>query len=234
MKKYFKTEENKRIWEIDFLRSIAIILMISFHIIYDINEYLGFNVSYDRGFWFYIGKTSAVLFITISGICTGLAKNNFKRGLKILAMAMLITIATFIFDRRQYVRFGILHLLGISIILSPFFLRLKRSTLLIISVISLSIGYKLNKITINNALMVPFGVIYNGFITIDYYPIFPYIGVFAFGVYVYKKLYFNNKSLFSYEINLKFINFLSRHSLKIYLVHQPIILIIITLIKQCI
>ena len=83
--------ENRRIWEIDFLRAVAIILMAAFHTIYDLNEFAGMNVEYLNGFWYWEGKTSALLFIFLAGISSGLSKNTVRRGIKVLVFAMAIT-----------------------------------------------------------------------------------------------------------------------------------------------
>ena len=41
---------NRRIWELDFFRAIAIILMVIFHIVYDLNEFVGLDIDYLSGF----------------------------------------------------------------------------------------------------------------------------------------------------------------------------------------
>jgi len=57
--------ENRRIFEIDLLRTVAIILMIIFHIIYDLNEFAGIDINYKSGFWYWEGRVAALIFIFI-------------------------------------------------------------------------------------------------------------------------------------------------------------------------
>ncbi|WDC84407.1 heparan-alpha-glucosaminide N-acetyltransferase domain-containing protein [Caloramator sp. mosi_1] len=68
----------KRIAEVDFFRFLAITLMVVFHTVYDLKEFMGFGVNYEDGFWFYVGKSSALLFIIVSGVSSNLGKNLIK------------------------------------------------------------------------------------------------------------------------------------------------------------
>ena len=40
------SNNRSRIWELDFLKGVALILMIYFHIIFDLREYYGFNIKF--------------------------------------------------------------------------------------------------------------------------------------------------------------------------------------------
>ena len=42
-------QESNRIWEIDFLRGIAIILMSLFHLLYDLSEFYNYDINYTSG-----------------------------------------------------------------------------------------------------------------------------------------------------------------------------------------
>lgn len=224
--------KRSRIWEIDLLRVIAITLMIIFHIVYDLNEFVGMKVDYESIPWFLVGKTSALMFMFVAGISSVLSKNSFKRGLQVFSMGMLITMVTFIIMREEYVRFGILHFLGVSMILSIYLRKLDNLTLILLSIASIFLGFWIGHITINTFLLLPFGVMYYGFASMDYYPLFPYIGVFMIGMVFGKRFYVDRReSLFNRKINLGFFNWVSVNSLVIYLVHQPIILAIILSIK---
>lgn len=87
-----------RIWELDLVRGIALLLMIYFHIIYDLKEIYNFPVTYGSGVNFYIGKISAILFILVSGISVSLSRSNIKRALKVLIIALVITVVTHIYE----------------------------------------------------------------------------------------------------------------------------------------
>lgn len=224
--------KGSRIWEIDLLRVVAITLMVIFHTVYDLNEFVGMNIDYESIPWFLVGKVSALMFIFVSGISSVLSKNSFKRGTQVFLMGMVITITTFIIMRDEYIRFGILHFLGVSMILSIPLRKLNNISLILLSITSIFLGLWLDHITINTFFLLPFGIMYPGFVTMDYYPIFPYIGIFIMGMAFGNKFYLDRReSLFGRKINLGFLNWISSHSLFIYLVHQPVILGIIFGIK---
>lgn len=216
------TYEKNRIWEIDLLRFIAIVLMVTFHLVYDLNEFANVNVEYEFGFWYYIGAVSAILFIFVSGISSGFSRNTFRRGLKVFGFGMVITIVTYFFDSSQYIRFGILHFLGVSMMLFPLLKKVNNWLLLIIGVFLFVVGKFIETMTVNTVLLLPFGFMYGGFASMDYYPLFPYISYFILGILCYKLFYYKRRSLFGFNFNVSLVQAVGKHSLIIYLLHQPI------------
>lgn len=223
--------EYKRIWEIDVLRTIAIILMTIFHMVYDLNEFAGININYTSGFWFWEGRISALLFMFIAGISSGFSKYSVKRGIKVLGLGMGITIVTYIFLREQYVRFGILHLLGTCMILFPYLKKLNNGLLLIMVAAITYASIPLNSITATTSILLPFGVMYGGFNSVDYYPLIPYLSVFILGIFAYKIYYYKKQSIFEFNYENQIITNISKQSLAIYVIHQPILVATIFLFK---
>lgn len=214
---------NRRIWEIDILRAIAIILMVIFHIVYDLNEFVGLDIDYLSGFWYWEGKTSALMFIFLAGISSGFSKNTVKRGIKVLIFAMVITLVTYIFFREQYIRFGILHLLGTSMILFPLLKKMNNILLFISAVFIVLTAISIKSILVDTSLLLPFGVMYRGFVTLDYYPISPYLSVFILGILAYKMYYYKGQSIFKFHYKNEYLSMISKSSLAIYLIHQPVL-----------
>jgi len=223
---------KKRIFEIDFLRFLAIVLMVIYHLGYDIQYFLVKNINFEGQVWTIIGKTSGFLFIFVAGISSGFSRNSFKRGKKVFLAGMLVTLATFIFIRNEYVRFGILHFLGICMMLYPLLNRLTSSTLALFAIVSAYLGYIFKKITVKTFLLLPLGIYYNGFVSIDYYPLFPYLAYFLLGIIVYKNFYSKGKMALNVKKEFKIIEYINQNSLLIYLLHQPILLAIIYLIRD--
>ena len=223
---------GRRIWEIDLLRALAITLMIIFHTVVDLNEFVGIDIDYLSGFWYWEGKASALIFIFISGISSGFSKNTVRRGIKVIAYGMVITFVTYILFREQYIRFGILHLLGISMILFPLFKRMNNILLFIISAVIALIAIPLENVLVNTSLLLPFGVMYRGFTTLDYYPLSPYFSIFILGIIAYKTYYYKKQSLCKFSYENKYITMISKNSLAIYLIHQPIIIATIFLFAR--
>lgn len=224
--------KENRIWEIDFLRAAAIIVMITFHTVYDLEYFAGVKVNSESTVWAYIGNLSGLIFIFISGISSGFSRSSFKRGLKVFGYGMIITLATYIVDKGNYIRFGILHLLGISMMLFPLLKRLNKTFLIFLSAVSIGIGVYIDGLILNTKLLLPFGIMYPNFSSVDYYPIFPYIGVFIIGIIIYNTVYFEKRSIFRFNPRIPLVSVISGNSLMIYLLHQPIIVGIIMIIKK--
>jgi uncharacterized membrane protein len=219
--------KNKRIFEIDFFKVIALILMIIFHTIYDLNEFVNIDLDYTSGLWYYIGKISAILFIFLAGINSGFSHNPLKRGIMVLSCGMIVTFTTFIFMNDLYVRFGILHFLGVSMILFPLLKRINNVILFLIAILIIVLS---NIEIFNNMNLIVFLRNTFGSMSIDYYPLFPYLSIFIFGILAYKLFYYKRKSILKLNTQSKLLYMISKYSLLIYLVHQLIILSIIFLL----
>lgn len=224
--------ESKRIWEIDLLRAAAIVLMTAFHTVYDLNVYLGWDITWHRGFWFWIGKSSALIFIFISGISSGLGSKTVKRGLLVLGLGLGISAVTYFVLGDEYIRFGILHFLGTSMLLSLALRKLPAWALAILALAVACLAKPVGGMTVPTFLLLPLGFTYAGFSSADYYPLIPYLAVFILGLIAYKIYYFKRRSLFNFQVDNNIITFLSRNSLLIYVVHQPLILGLLILYKQ--
>lgn len=223
--------QYNRIWEIDLFRTIAILLMVIFHLVYDLNDYAGLKINYISGFWYWEGKVSALTFIFLAGISSGFSRNTIKRGIKVLVFAMAITAATYIFNKDQYIQFGVLHFLGTCMLLFPFLKKVNNKALLILAIAAALAAIPAKSIMAGTGLFIPLGIRYNGFATLDYYPLLPYISVFTLGIIAYKLFYYKKKSLFKFGYENKYISAISRNSLAIYLIHQPVIIAVIFALK---
>jgi uncharacterized membrane protein len=104
--------------------------------------------------------------------------------------------------------------------------------LLIVSIIVIIIGNYFKTIYVSAPYLFPLGLTNANFTSMDYYPFFPWLGVFIFGIILGKTAYANKTSLFSFSLENNLISSLGRHSLVIYLVHQPVILVFLWLIKK--
>ena len=125
------TGNKHRIWEIDFIRGIAIVLMILFHLIVDLKDFHNYELNYLQGFWYIEGKLSAILFILLCGVSSTLGSSrSILHGSKVLLWATLLTTVTFFYNESFYIRFGILHFLGISLLSAQYVRKLSITWLL--------------------------------------------------------------------------------------------------------
>lgn len=222
----------KRIGEIDFFRVVAIVLMVAFHFVFDLNEFANININYESGFWYYVGRTAAILFITISGISSNLSKKPIKNAMKLFIFATGISVATYFVFGDMYVRFGILHLLATMTVLSLVLNKTNTIILIIIQIVSYLIYLYSIKIRIGTFYLIPFGFMYYGFASVDYYPIFPYIIYYILGILIFRFVYKRDKRLLPFEVKSNVIKIISQKSLEIYILHQPIILAVIFVVSK--
>lgn len=237
-----------RLWEIDFLRGIAIILMIIFHFIYDLNHFSVIQYRLWTGPFAYASSFTASVFIVLVGISLTISYNKkklrfnysiirltfLKRGLKLFGLGLIITIVSWIVIPERFVIFGILHCIGICIILSIPFIKFTWRNFVIGSSF-IFFGLFLRLFTFDFAWLLPFGFLPSKYFTIDYFPLFPWFGVVLIGIALGNVVYPEGKRRYHFmekSITGVFqkICFIGRNSLPIYFFHQPILLSVIFVI----
>jgi uncharacterized membrane protein len=227
-----------RIWEIDFLRGLSIILMVGYHLLYDLGEmvgigsFLGFSTDLSTRAWTIAQFFFAGLFVVLSGISSTLSHGNVRRALKLLAVALLVTAATFVFDPSSTILFGILHCLAVSILIYGLAGEKAGAPVCAAAgaaVIGLSAGLPavLKGVAIRFDWLLPFGIHSPTYSSFDYFPLFPWFGIFLVGAALGKSAYAAKRSLIRRRLPVTFVNLAGRHSLLIYMVHQPAILAIL-------
>ena len=215
---------TNRIWEIDFARGVCIILVIIGHIIFDLNYYFDFPLSLETPIIKIISYLVVSVFLILCAISSSFSKNNITRGLKLLVVAVLITIVTYFYSPNYFIKFGIIHLLAINIILYPILRRLPNYALITIGPALIVMGVFFSQINSDFSFLFPFGITNQSFSSLDYYPLLPWSGVFVLGIFLSRILYKERKSLFEWSIKNKTILWLGRHSLWVYIAHQSILL----------
>ena len=238
---------KERFWEIDFLRGIAIIMMVIYHIIFDLNYFEIYATDLYSApvliFLYPIGTTFLLLVgisltLSYSKAQKTLAKKQLqlkflKRGLIVFGLGLIITLATWICLKEGFIIFGILHCIGVSIILAYPLIKYRFENL-IIGMILIIIGILLRTMRFDFNWMLWLGFIPSRFYTLDYFPLLPWLGVILLGIFIGNTLYKDNNRKFklkdiSQNIAIRFMCFLGRHSLIIYMLHQLIIIAIIYL-----
>ena len=237
---------SKRFWEIDVFRGIAIIMMVVYHLSYDLYFLAGAPIKINSLSWILFQRTTASLFLLLVGISLtisysklkakilqekSLFRRNLKRGIKIFLWGMVITLFTLVFLSDGFIVFGILHLIGISIIISYPFLEYKYKNLGL-GLIIILIGVYLGNFTFDIPYLFWLGFEPRSFFSFDYFPILPWYGVVLIGIFLGNLIYPQGKREFnmpdvSNNIITRLLSFLGKHSLKIYIIHQPIIILIL-------
>lgn len=251
-----KKNPGARVGLLDELRGFAIICMVVYHAMFDLKYLFGVNVPIFFDDWFDIVQTIfAGLFIFISGTVCRYSRNNLKRGVQCFFLGMVLTfVMPFFMEYTVY--FGILHFLGISMMIFGLseklldkmpalvgfilFILLYSVTCYVKVEYSAKTGgfiglpgvfeWKLPEILYKVEVLFPFGFNSQSFASYDYFPILPWLFMFlagsCFGVWA------KNGSLpkFFYPVHIKWLATVGRYTIWIYMLHQPIIYLIFSLI----
>ncbi|MCR4660766.1 MAG: DUF1624 domain-containing protein [Clostridia bacterium] len=128
--------KKNRIWEIDFFRGFAILMVVFDHAMVGCIEignwkYCGVESlqnAYNFAFNYITGDVRLLwrsaflfLFFFISGVCTIFSKNNFKRALLLVIVGGLITLITYLLDRfvmsGTFILFGVIQCFAVIVLI---------------------------------------------------------------------------------------------------------------------
>lgn len=189
-----KKPVNQRLWEIDILRGIALVLMVFYHLLYDLNVFFTFNIAYNKGLFYLIGKSAAILFILVAGISSSFSKNNTLRGLKLIIWGYVIFLVTYIVVPGSNIVFGILQFLGVCLLLYPVFKKISPYVLAAAGTTIILTGEFTAQLSVGQNWLVPLGLREPSFSSADYFPLIPWLGVFLWGVSISKIVYKQKKA----------------------------------------
>lgn len=133
-------KKTDRIWELDALRGLCILCVILIHLIFDLIYFIGLDLHLPAWYVF-IQQYGGVIFVVLSGCCATLGSRSFRRGCIVFACGMLISLVTFgmyrlgMASRDVIVWFGVLHLLGICMMLYPAYKKLPTQALAAMGVV---------------------------------------------------------------------------------------------------
>ena len=244
---------NKRIPLIDEIRGLSVLFMIIFHTIYQSVFVFSLSESIlDHPFIDLIQFIPQLLFISIASVSCVFSKNNFKRGLLCLLYGTIITLVTYLFVPSDLIILGILHFLGLAILLQLFLIKfLKKikpllggSTCLILFIvlyqyIVIDNQAILHFITNSSFLM---NIYDNGWLTLlgfpsptfhssDFFSLLPWFFLFLTGYFIGELIKPYSQKEFFTKSRSRFLVFLGQYSLIIYMLHIPILLLILYGIK---
>jgi uncharacterized membrane protein len=213
-------------------------MMVVYHFTYDLDTFGGFGVSSTTGFWAVFADATASLFLFLVGVSLAIShrraleaggatfRKYLVRGLKIVGYGMLLTVVTWALGTGLIV-FGILQVIGVSVILAYPLLRYRTANLFLgLAVIAVGQYMRLREISSESPWLLPFGVVPENLFMPDYRPLLPWFGVVLIGLSFGNAVYGRGKGplLKAGEPGpARALGFLGRHSLLIYLVHQPVL-----------
>ena len=223
---------KSRIWELDALRGVCILCVIVVHFLFDLSFFGGLDLTLPAWYVF-IQEYGGAIFVVLSGVCVTLGSKSVRRGLIVFACGMLITAVTYGMYRLGMsgadvvVKFGVLHLLGVCMLVYPAFKKLPPAALALLGLAIAITGYAIRGVVVPQHWLFPLGLTYEGFTSSDYFPLFPQLGYFLIGAAIGKTAYREKKTLLPGSFQktgiARFFCWCGRQSLFIYLLHQPIV-----------
>ncbi len=235
-------KEKGRIHWIDNVRAFAFINMILYHLMFDLVYIFGVNVKWYKGdvgyFW---QQAICITLIFISGISSNFSRNNTKRGLIIFGCGMLMTIGTWIFMPSQFIVFGILHFLGIARIIFGLLEKPMKKINKVVGFVVFFTSFALTKmlpygyigiwdkeiwelpdVLYQTKYLFALGLPHRTFTSGDYFPVIPWIFLYLAGYFFFGIL--KSKGLEGRRFKpVKVLSFIGKHTLLIYVLHQPVI-----------
>lgn len=235
-----------RLWEVDSLRGVAIIMMVIYHLMWDLHGFAGYDIEMYSGFWHYFQLATASLFIGLVGVSLTLryhagqrkGRHSYasaaRRGLVIFFWGLVVGVVTFLFDPARYVRFGILHFIGFAILVSyPLAGRAWFSGVL--GVLILLFGRVAGLFAVDSPWLGWLGLDLTIRPALDYFPVIPWLGVALLGIWAGHLFFPHGKPRWRQPDKndagpLPLLQLAGQNALLIYLVHQPLLLLVLTLL----
>ncbi|QFU07243.1 hypothetical protein PARPLA_01236 [Rhodobacteraceae bacterium THAF1] len=220
---------------VDVVRGIAIAGVVLFHLVWDL-AFLGVippGISV-HPFWLLFGRLLAGTFMVLVGVSLVLAtaggfrRQAFLRRLVVLIVAaVIISVVTRVIFPQNFVYFGILHAIAVASVVGVLVSRLSTSVIVGLGFATYALGFLWTSETFD-----PRWLAWTGFAAYpppsnDFVPFFPWIGLTLFGIAGTRIAFARNLILYARPLHghtARSLAWLGRHSLTVYLIHQPILL----------
>lgn len=215
---------------LDMLRGICIILVVGYHILYNLSEIFGGNYAFFRSAGMDAFRDGFVgVLMLLSGISCSLTRSNWKRGIRTLGGALLVTAVTAMAMPSQLITFGILHFFGCCMLLYAAAHRLLEKIPVTLGTAVSLLLYVLTRNIYRTVTGVPHSFLLfalgfrTGHTSADYYPMIPWVFLFLGGGFL-GRLFAQGKVPAVFQKDpVPALSWLGRHTMIIYLLHQPVV-----------
>lgn len=237
-------KNTTRLELLDALRGLTLIGMTAYHAMWNLVHLYGIDGAWFTGPGGYVWQQSICwTFILLAGFCWSLSRNHVKRGLTVFLGGVIVSVVTHLLMPASRITFGILTFTGSAVLLMiPLEKLLRKVPALPGLMVSAALFFLLRNVpkgtlgfeglilcSLPDGLYRNYLTAYLGFrparfYSSDYFPLLPWLFLFVCGYFLFRILNTRgwDKLLFS-RGNFPVLNFLGRHSLIVYLLHQPII-----------
>ncbi|MCK0166146.1 MAG: heparan-alpha-glucosaminide N-acetyltransferase [Pseudomonadota bacterium] len=220
---------------VDVVRGIAIAGVVLFHLVWDL-DYLGVAPAGIASYplWLLFGRTLAGTFMGLVGVSLVLASANgfrwpaFLRRLAVLAAAALaITLVTRAAFPGTFVYYGILHAIAVASLVGALALRLPTAAIALLGLVAYALGFVWTSSAFDSRWLAWTGFAVAPPPSNDFVPVFPWIGLTLLGMAAARLALARGWAHRAPPMDgraAQWLAWLGRHSLVIYLVHQPVLL----------
>jgi len=221
-----------RVEGLDALRGVAIIAMIVYHFCFDLRFFgvTHYDFEHDPR-WLAARALILSSFMLIAGVSMVIARGNSPSDARwlrhvaiIAAAAVLVSIASWLVFPQSYIWFGVLHAIAVSLLLARPLVD-RPAVALVIGIVVIVAGVAWAHPTFDNRALGALGFMTHKPTTEDYVPLFPWTGVVLIGITAGHALVRRRFApLASLARAPAMLRWMGRHSLVIYLAHQPLML----------
>ena len=247
---------RRRYGALDSLRGLLLINMILYHALYDVVHIMGIPLSWYTGTAGYVWQQSICWgFIFLSGFCFRLSKRPVRHGLIVLGAGILVSAVTYFFMPSQLIIFGVLYLLGLCSLIQcgvwalwnrmglrpfPAALGLALSAMAFFITRGVPAGYlgfeslkicPLPTWLYQLDLLAILGLPGPGFYSADYFPVVPWVFLYLCGYFLWRIVGCRSTVMKMLRPGIAPLSFIGRHSLLIYLLHQPVVFALLSAVS---
>ena len=245
--------EKRRVQMLDDLRGACILLMIVQHTLYLMQQFHFFQDNAFAEFCAYFLQTPLYqalwlmvvsVFFLIAGIVSHYSHSNLKRCIPVLVVAAGVTAVTYLMLPEEFIKFGVLHCMGACMLLYGLAERFCRALLrvpfwawLVLFVLYLTATHMFSTYPQTNnmvfrALLVLVGFPPAGFLSADYFPLFPWVFLFFAGAGLGRFVKAGKFPGWFYTAKCPPLACVGRHPLVIYAAHQPVVYLLLSVLSR--
>lgn len=231
---------SSRLYALDVVRGVAIAGVVLFHLVWDL-DFTGFLPPGIASHWLWIafGRTLAGSFMFLVGVSLVLAHGrgirwkSFARRTAVIALAAIaITVATYQIFPAAFVFYGILHAIVIASVVGLLVLRWPVWAVVAVAILIWALPFFYSSSLFDTRWLAWTGFAQTPPASNDLVPVFPWLGITFVGIFIARigRRYGWERFLGTKPRTTaagRFMVWLGRHSLIIYLLHQPVLLAII-------
>ena len=231
---------------LDELRGLDLISMMLFHVCWDLVFLFDVNMRWYAGTPGRLWQQSICwVFILLSGFCVPLGRHTLRRGTVVFGAGAVVTLATLVFMPEGRVIFGVLTFLGTAMLLTgvlePVLKKVMPAVGLAVSAVLFALTYHAAdhylgigalRLALPESLYANYFTAYLGFYpcwfySTDYFPLVPWLFLFWCGYFLHGVVGRTRMEPLRRSV-CPVLGWMGRHSLLLYLLHQPVIYAVLT------